>query len=332
MERQRVLVTGGAGFIGSHTCKRLAATGIEPVTFDNLSTGNREAVRWGPLVEGDVADTELLANTMRDLGVHAVIHFAASAYVGESVADPALYYRNNVTGMISVLDACRRAAVDKIIFSSSCATYGVPASLPISECSEQRPINPYGRTKLIGEQMLADHARAYGLRYVILRYFNACGADPEGEIGEWHDPETHLIPLALMTAAGKRPVLDIYGTDYPTPDGTCVRDYIHVCDLARAHVLAFEHLHSGGDNLALNLGTGQGLSIRQIVSAVTSITGRDVAVSVKPRRPGDPPVLYADPTLAGRELGFVAEISDIGTIVKTAAPFFDLELVDELQS
>ncbi len=332
MDRQRVLVTGGAGFIGSHTCKRLAATGIEPVTFDNLSTGNREAVRWGPLVEGDVADTALLADTICDYRIDAVVHFAASAYVGESVAEPALYYRNNVGGMISVLDGCRQAGVDKIIFSSSCATYGVPASLPISEDMEQRPINPYGRTKLIGEQMLADHAAAYGLRYVILRYFNACGADPDGDIGEWHDPETHLIPLTLMTAAGKRSELDIYGSDYPTPDGTCVRDYIHVCDLARAHVLAFEHLHSGGDNLSLNLGTGQGLSIRQIVDAVSAITGRDVAVSVKPRRPGDPPVLYTDPTLAGRELGFIAEMSDIGTIVKTAAPFFDLELADELQS
>lgn len=329
MDRQRVLVTGGAGFIGSHTCKRLAATGHHPVTYDNLSTGHRKAVQWGPFVEGDLADTALLARTMSRFGIQAVIHFAASAYVGESVTDPAPYYRNNVSGMISLLDACRLADVDKMIFSSSCATYGIPGTLPISENSEQQPINPYGRTKLIGEQMLSDHAAAYGQRFVILRYFNACGADPDGELGEWHDPETHLIPLALMTAAGKRPVLEIFGTDYDTPDGTCVRDYIHVCDLARAHVLALEHLHSGGANLALNLGTGTGLSIRQIVDAVAGVTGRRVAVSAKQRRPGDPPALYADPALAGRELGFVTEQSDIATIIKTAAPVFGLETVSQ---
>jgi UDP-arabinose 4-epimerase len=253
------------------------------------------------------------------------VHFAASAYVGESVEDPAKYYRNNVAGTLSLLDACRHAEIDKVIFSSSCATYGVPDVLPITEDTPQRPINPYGRTKLIAEQILQDYASAYALRYVALRYFNACGADPEGELGEWHEPETHLIPRALLAAGGSIGHLSVYGDDYATDDGTCVRDYIHVTDLARAHVQALDHLIAGGENLAVNLGTGRGSSIGEIIETIGRVTEREVPVEMHPRRAGDPPALYADPTFARSALGFAPEYSDLETIVRTAAPFFGLE-------
>jgi UDP-arabinose 4-epimerase len=324
---RRVLVTGGAGFIGSHTCKALAAAGIEPITLDNLESGHRDAVRWGPLVVADIADRTAVATTIAQYEPEAVIHFAAYAYVGESVSDPSKYYRNNVAGTIALLDACRSADVRSVVFSSTCATYGAPSVLPIVEATPQQPINPYGRTKLMVEQILADQAEAYGLRYVALRYFNACGADPDGEIGERHSPETHLIPRALMAAAGALPTLQVFGDDYPTPDGTCIRDYIHVSDLARAHVLALEHLRRGGENLAVNLGTGRGTSIREIVGAIRRITAREVPLSFEARRVGDPPSLYADPTLARERLGFVAQYSDVDTIVRTSAPFFGLEAV-----
>ncbi|WP_163268957.1 UDP-glucose 4-epimerase GalE [Chelativorans alearense] len=320
-----VLVTGGAGYIGSHTCKALAAHGIEPVTYDNLVSGHRDAVRWGPFVEGDILDGGSLFATLQACRPKAVIHFAAFAYVGESVEDPAKYYRNNVAGTLSLLEACRAASVDNLILSSSCATYGIPDELPIRETMEQRPINPYGRSKLMVEHMLQDYAAAYGTRYVALRYFNACGADPDGEIGEWHAPETHLIPRALMAAAGRIPRLEVFGDDYETEDGTCVRDYIHVTDLARAHVMAFEHLVAGGRNLAFNIGTGHGTSIREVLDAVNRVTGRTVPIRMHPRRAGDPPVLYADPGLAREVLGFAAERSDLDTIVRTAAPFFGLK-------
>ncbi|QIG52019.1 UDP-glucose 4-epimerase GalE [Nordella sp. HKS 07] len=325
MSVQRILVTGGAGYIGSHTAKLLRSGGFEPVVYDNLVSGNRKSVRWGPFVQGDILDTSYLADVLAKYAPAAVIHFAASAYVGESVEDPSKYYKNNVAGTLSLLDACRQASVDKIIFSSSCATYGVPASLPITETTPQNPINPYGRTKLIAEHMLKDYAAAYGLRYVALRYFNACGADPDGELGEWHDPETHLIPKALLAAGGRISHLPVFGDDYETPDGTCVRDYIHVSDLARAHLLALEHLKAGGENLAVNLGTGKGSSIREILDAVARSTGRQVPIELHPRRPGDPPALYADPALAQRTLGFATQCSDLDTIVRTAAPFFGLE-------
>jgi UDP-arabinose 4-epimerase len=324
---RRVLVTGGAGFIGSHTCKALAAAGIEPITLDNLESGHRDAVRWGPLVVADIADRTAVATTIAQYEPEAVIHFAAYAYVGESVSDPSKYYRNNVAGTIALLDACRSADVRSVVFSSTCATYGAPSVLPIVEATPQQPINPYGRTKLMVEQILADQAEAYGLRYVALRYFNACGADPDGEIGERHSPETHLIPRALMAAAGALPTLQVFGDDYPTPDGTCIRDYIHVSDLARAHVLALEHLRRGGENLAVNLGTGRGTSIREIVGAIRRITAREVPLSFEARRVGDPPSLYADPTLARERLGFVAQYSDVDTIVRTSAPFFGLAAV-----
>ncbi|WP_173935220.1 UDP-glucose 4-epimerase GalE [Chelativorans sp. Marseille-P2723] len=326
MRAEKVLVTGGAGYIGSHTAKLLAHQGVEPVVFDNLVTGNRRAVRWGEFVHGDILDTLHLTRVLKQHKPEAVIHFAASAYVGESVEDPAKYYRNNVAGTLSLLDACLQAGVDKVIFSSSCATYGVPADLPIRETTPQNPINPYGRTKLIAENMLSDYSGAYGLRYVALRYFNACGADPDGELGEWHDPETHLIPRALLAAAGKAPPLAVFGNDYETTDGTCIRDYIHVSDLARAHVLALNHLSAGGASLAINLGTGRGTSIGEILEAIAQVTGREVPVEMHSRRAGDPPVLFADPTFARKTLDFEPRYSDIATIIRTAAPFFALEV------
>lgn len=325
MSPPKVLVTGGAGYIGSHTCKTLAAEGFEPVTFDNLAIGHRDAVRWGPLVEGDILDTPAVADTLETHRPIAVIHFAAFAYVGESVGDPAKYYRNNVAGTLSLLDASRAADLNLVVFSSSCAVYGVPERLPISEAAPLKPISPYGRTKHFAEQILADYAAAYGLRYAALRYFNAAGADPDGEIGERHDPETHLVPLALMAAQGRIPELAVFGDDHETPDGTCVRDYVHVSDLARAHVLAVRYLAGGGANLAVNLGSGHGTSVREVLNSVERVTGRRVPYVVVPKRPGDPPALCADPALARDRFGFVTELSDIDTIVGTAAPFFGLE-------
>jgi len=325
MSPPRILVTGGAGYIGSHTCKALAAEGFEPVAFDSLTIGHRDAVRWGPLIEGDILDTAAVVDAIKTHRPTAVIHFAAFAYVGESVDDPAKYYLNNVAGTLSVLDACRAADLNLVVFSSSCAVYGVPDRLPISETAPLSPISPYGRTKHFAEQILADYAAAYGLRYAALRYFNAAGADPDGEIGERHDPETHLVPLALMAAQGRIPELAVFGDDHETPDGTCVRDYVHVSDLARAHVLAMRHLAGGGANLAVNLGSGRGTSVREVLNAIELVTGRRVPHVVAPKRPGDPPALFADPTLARDLLGFVAELSDIDTIVRTAAPFFGLE-------
>jgi UDP-arabinose 4-epimerase len=326
--RRTVLVTGGAGFIGAHACKALAKSGFLPVAFDNLATGHRDAVRFGPFVWGDVRDGVAVEAALRDHKAEAVIHFAASAYVGESMVDPALYYDNNLGGMIGLLAGCRAARVRNVVFSSSCATYGIPEALPIVEATPQHPINPYGRTKLICEGMLADHGRAYALRHVALRYFNAAGADPEGELTERHDPETHLIPLALRAAAGTGGALNVFGTDYDTPDGTCIRDYIHVSDLARAHVLALRHLLDGGDSIALNLGTGTGVSIRQILAGIEELTGRPVPVIWAPRRPGDPPALVADPSAARRVLGFDARRSDLRTILADAAPSFGLIPVD----
>lgn len=326
MKGRRILVTGGAGYIGSHTCKVLAAHGYEPVTYDNLIAGHRDTVRWGPFVAGDILDTGRIAATLAEYEPEAVIHFAAFAYVGESVEDPAKYYHNNVTGTLSLLDACRATGVRNIILSSSCATYGVPETLPISESEPQAPINPYGRSKLMMEHIVEDYAAAYGIRYVALRYFNACGADPEGELSERHDPETHLIPRALMAASGQIPHLAVFGDNYETEDGTCVRDYIHVTDLARAHALAAAYLADGGVSTAVNLGTGRGVSIREILTAIHRVTDREVPIIMEPRRAGDPPALFADPRLAADRLGFKEELSDIDTIVRTAAPSFGLDL------
>jgi UDP-arabinose 4-epimerase len=318
----RVLVTGGAGYIGSHTCKLLAQAGIQPIVYDNLLGGHRDAVRWGPLVEGDIQDTELLVQTLKDFRPDTVIHFAAFAYVGESVDNPAKYYRNNVVGSLSLLDACRRSGTRNVIFSSTCATYGAPAQMPITEATPQRPINPYGCSKLMVEQLLRDYSPAYDLRFVALRYFNAAGADLDGELAERHDPETHLIPRALMAAAGELKQLSVFGNDYDTPDGTCLRDYVHVTDLARAHVQAVDYLRRAGANIAVNLGSGRPTSILEVLDAVQRITGKSVPVVFEPRRPGDPSTLFADASLAADKLGFSAPLSDIDTIVRTAAPSF----------
>lgn len=325
-QRPGVLVTGGAGYIGSHMCKALAANGIVPVTLDNLRTGHRDAVIWGPLVVGDLRDRAALAEVLRTHRIGTVLHFAASAYVGQSVADPGAYYDNNVGGMIALLGAVRDTGVERLILSSSCATYGVPLTLPVSETAAQHPVNPYGHSKLMCEQMLRDHAAAYGLRYAVLRYFNVAGADPGGALRERHDPETHLVPLAILAAMGG-PALRVFGTDYDTPDGTCVRDYIHVCDVARAHLLALRHLEAGSGDLSLNLGSGQGQSVLQIVAAVEAATGRRVPFVAEARRPGDPPVLVADPAQAAAVLGFRTERSDIATIVRDALPGFCAGLV-----
>ena len=319
---RRVLVTGGAGYIGSHCCKALARAGAEVVVYDNLSRGHADAVKWGPLVEGDLRDRATLEAALRAHRIEAVIHFAALAYVGESVGAPEAYYDNNLGGMIALLEVMEAVGVGRIVFSSSCATYGTPAQLPITEDMVQAPINPYGRTKLACEWMLRDAAVAHGIDFAALRYFNAAGADPEGEIGERHDPETHLIPLALMAASGEAGPLRIFGTDYPTPDGTCIRDYIHVDDLAEAHLRALDHLAAGRGSVALNLGTGRGSSVREVIAAVERVTGRPVPVIAEARRAGDPAELTADPSKARETLGFAARYTDLDQIVAHAAPWF----------
>jgi UDP-arabinose 4-epimerase len=320
--RANILVTGGAGFIGSHSCKALSVAGYRPITLDNLSTGNQDAVKWGPCIEGDIRNTELVKEVLINHQIVAVMHFAAKAYVGESVADPAKYFDNNVGGTVSMLTACRQAGVKNFIFSSSCATYGVAERLPITETDPQNPTSPYGRTKLMGEQMIRYYGTTFGLRHVILRYFNAAGADPMGELAERHNPETHLIPLALMAAYGASPSLQVFGSDYPTLDGTCIRDYVHVSDLAHAHTEALSFLLKGGGNLALNIGSGKGHSILDVVEEVQRVTGRMINLQFALRRVGDPPVMIADARLAERILGFVAQTSDIGTIVDNAATHF----------
>lgn len=313
-----VLVTGGAGYIGAHCCKALAAAGYKPIALDNLCHGDPGATRWGPLIKGDIADRPLLDSLLGQSNIAAVIHFAAFAYVGQSVAHPGMYYRNNVAAMLTLLEAMRDHGVPVLVFSSSCATYGVPAELPIVETTRQEPINPYGASKLMGERMIADFTAAHGLRAVCLRYFNAAGADLDGEIGEDHEPETHLIPLTLRAADGGAP-LSIYGDDYPTPDGTCVRDYIHVADLADAHVAAVRQLLDGRPLApALNLGTGTGFSIRQIVAEVERVTGRQVARTIAPRRAGDPPVLVADSRAARASLNWEPNASNLAQIVESA--------------
>ncbi|AZV78023.1 UDP-glucose 4-epimerase GalE [Parasedimentitalea marina] len=332
MTRTSVLVTGGAGFIGSHTCLQLAAAGFLPVVIDNLRTGHAEAVKWGPLERVDIRNSSAVASVIKKYHCKIVIHFAAAAYVGESVISPGLYYDNNVGGMIGLINAMQSTNTRSLVFSSSCATYGIPDRQPIRENTHQNPINPYGRTKLICEDMIKDHAAAWDLNYAMLRYFNACGADPSGRLSERHDPETHLIPLALMATAGARPGLKVFGTDYPTPDGTCIRDYIHVADLARAHVLAVERLIEAERNLALNLGSGKGHSILEIIAAIEDVTGRKTPWTGAERRAGDPPVLVADTALAKQELGFTTCQSDLHNILADAAPSFGLEALDDLRA
>jgi UDP-glucose-4-epimerase GalE len=291
-----VLVVGGAGYIGSHTARALKRVGHEVIIFDNLSTGYESLAKGFELVKGDVLNADDLARVLPR--VDAIMHFAAYAYVGESVNNPRKYFRNNVEGGLSMLNAALDAGVNKIIFSSTCAVYGEPAKVPIEENIPRQPVNPYGVSKLFFEQALEAYDRAYSFRYASLRYFNAAGADESGEIGELHNPETHLIPLALRAAAGEGPALQIFGSDYPTPDGTCVRDYIHVNDLASAHVKALEHLAAGKSSLAVNVGTGVGASVQEIISTVEKITGKPVPHTKAPRRAGDPPALVANPARA----------------------------------
>jgi UDP-arabinose 4-epimerase len=313
-----IVVTGGAGYIGSHACKALAKAGFLPVTIDNLSHGHERAVKWGPFVKADLADLPALEAAFASYRPIAVLHFAAFAYVGESVVAPEKYYRNNVVGSLNLLDAMLRHGCRNIVFSSSCATYGIPTAVPISEDQAQQPINPYGWSKLMVERMLADYERAHGVRYCALRYFNAAGADPQGEIGEDHSPETHLIPLVIGAALGRRPYVEVFGTDYPTFDGTAVRDYIHVADLADAHERALAHLFADRASLCVNVGTGKGHSVREVITAVQALTGKEIPVRNSARRAGDPPMLVAEPGRANALLGWKPRIRDLETMVATA--------------
>ena len=315
---QVILVTGGAGYVGAHACKALAAAGYRPVVYDNLVHGHEQAVRWGPFERGELSDRARLDEVFDRHAPSAVMHFAAYTAVGESVTDPGKYYRNNVAGSLSLIEATVAHGVDRFVFSSTAAAYGLPARVPISEDEPNAPINPYGRSKLMIEQMLLDFEQAHGLKSAIMRYFNAAGASPDNDIGELHDPETHLIPLALDAVAGKGSELTVFGTDYPTPDGTCIRDYIHVGDLADAHVRALDRLSGGGATRVYNLGTGSGVSVREILDAIERVTGRAVPHRFGPRRPGDPPALVSDPSRAQAELGWQARMSDIDTIIATA--------------
>lgn len=315
---ESILVAGGAGYIGSHAAKLLARRGYHPVVLDNLVYGHRGAAKWGTFVEADLADREKVKAVLLEHRIRAVMHFAAYAYVGESVRDPGKYYRNNVANTLSLLEAMVEVESGHVIFSSSCATYGEPTRVPIPEDHPQNPVNPYGRTKLVVEQMLRDFETAHGLRHVNLRYFNAAGADPERELGEDHDPETHLIPLVFEVALGKRPHIAIFGTDYPTPDGTCIRDYIHVTDLAEAHVLALEHLLAGGESRSYNLGNGQGYSVREVVEKARSLTGRPIPALEARRRWGDPAVLVGSSDRIRAELGWEPRFADLPSILETA--------------
>jgi UDP-glucose-4-epimerase GalE len=312
-----VLVTGGAGYIGSHAAKALARAGHKVVVFDNFVAGHREAVKYGDLVEGDITGTSAVRAALVRHGVHAVVHFAAYLDVGESVREPAKYYRNNVGGALSVLEAMAAQSVQTFVFSSTCATYGEPIETPIVETHPQRPINAYGESKLAVERALPHFERAYGIHSVALRYFNAAGDDPDGEIGEDHEPEIHVIPRALAAAMGG-PGLQVFGDDYPTPDGTCQRDYIHVSDLADAHVLALESIARTGRSAAYNLGTGRPHSVKQVIAAVEGVAGRAVPWTLAPRRPGDPAVLYASPRKAETELGWTPRWPTLESIVRTA--------------
>ncbi|MDA8110373.1 MAG: UDP-glucose 4-epimerase GalE [Betaproteobacteria bacterium] len=313
----RILVVGGAGYVGSHMTKLLRETRHEPVVLDNLSSGFREAVLGAELIVGHLADRMLLERVLRERRFDAVMHFASSIQVGESLADPARYYRNNVAATLNLLECMVHAGVSCLVFSSSAAVYGEPARAPLDEDHPRAPVNPYGRTKWMVEQVLGDFDRAYGLRHCCLRYFNAAGADPAGLLGERHDPETHLIPLALRAAGGALPALQIFGTDYDTPDGTCIRDYVHVADLCRAHLLAIERLLGGAPSRAYNLGNGAGYSVRQVVEAAGRASGRPVPVIEAPRREGDPTRLVADASRARAELGWRPKY-DLDAIVRHA--------------
>jgi UDP-glucose 4-epimerase len=313
----RILVTGGAGYIGSHTALLLLSRGHQVHVYDNLSMGHRRAVPADRLIEGDLSDIPRLDHAFLENRIEAVMHFAAFAYVGESVRDPGKYYHNNLTNTLSLMEVMRRHGVWRFVFSSTCATYGVPERVPITEDLPQRPINPYGNAKLAVERALADYSHAYGWGYAALRYFNAAGASSHAEIGEDHDPETHLIPVVLQTALGQRPHVEVFGTDYGTPDGTCIRDYIHVEDLAEAHLLALERLEPGKE-FRYNLGMGRGYSVREVIRTAEEVTGKQVPVKEGPRRAGDPPVLVASAEKIQRELGWRPRYTELRPIIETA--------------
>ena len=313
-----VLVCGGAGYIGSHMAKWLHRDGAQVTVLDNLSTGHREAVRWGELIEVDLLDQPGLERAFKDRRFDAVMHFCARSLVGESVQQPYSYYANNVTGTLNLLEAMRRHDVDRLVFSSTAAVFGEPEADQIDEAHPKRPINPYGASKLMVERILADAAVAYGLRSVALRYFNAAGASPDGDIGEHHEPETHLIPNVLRAASGARPQLKVFGGDYPTPDGTCVRDYVHVDDLAQAHGLALSYMDRHAGAHAFNLGNGQGFSVRQVIEAARQVTGRDIPFEVAPPREGDPARLVASSAAARQQLGWAPVFAELPTIIRTA--------------
>lgn len=313
-----ILIVGGAGYIGSEINKELNKSGYQTVVFDSLVSGHKEAVKWGEFVQGDLANLEDIRGVFEKYSIEAVFNFAAFIEVGESVKDPQKYYFNNLVNTLNLLKVMKEFSVNKIIFSSTAATFGEPKYTPIDEKHPQWPINPYGWTKLMIERVFSDYDTAYGLRYVALRYFNACGANEEADIGENHNPESHLIPLVLDAAIGKRENIKIFGTDYPTPDGTCVRDYIHVEDLASAHLLALKHLLDGGESKQYNLGNGKGFSVREVIEAVKKVTGKEFAVVEDVRRPGDPPVLVATSEKIRNELGWMPKYTDIEAIVATA--------------
>lgn len=312
-----ILVTGGAGYIGSHTAKALAQAGLQPVVIDNLQRGHREAVQWGPLIEADIGDRSALDRVFTQYSIEAVLHFAAFAYVGESMQSPDLYFRNNTLNTLNLLEAMQAHQVRKIVFSSTCATYGNPLQIPISEEHPQNPVNPYGESKRMVERLLYWWGESYGLKWVALRYFNAAGADPEGELGENHSPETHLVPLAISAAQGLNS-LQVYGTDYDTPDGTAIRDYLHVTDLATAHVAALRYLEAGRESAAFNLGTGLGHSVREVIAMVERIAGRKVPAKEVGRRAGDPPSLVADARKSAELLSWRPRHSSLEEIVQTA--------------
>ncbi len=313
----RILVTGGAGYIGSQAVRHFLACGHDVWVYDNLSYGHRAAVPAGRLIVADLAETQRLDHALLEHQIEAVVHFAAFTYVGESVQQPAKYYQNNLVNTLNLLEVMRRQGINRFVFSSTCAIYGVPDKVPITEEESTKPINPYGQTKLAVERALADYSRAYGLGYAALRYFNAAGASADGTIGEDHDPETHLIPIVIQAVLGQRPNVTIHGTDYPTPDGTCIRDYIHVEDLASAHLLALEAL-APGKQLQYNLGTGRGYSVREVIRQVEEVTGRKVPVIEGPRRPGDPPLLVAASDKVQRELGWKPQYAELRPILETA--------------
>lgn len=324
-----ILVTGGAGYIGSHACKALKSAGFTPVAYDNLCRGNAWAVKWGPLEEGDIADVARVKAVIAKYRPLAVMHFAAYCYVAESVAEPLRYYRNIVEGSLSLLDAAQQCGLDKFVLSSTCATFGDPQAALIAEGHPQIPTSPYGASKLMVERVLRDIGAARGMAWAALRYFNAAGADPDGEIGEAHEPETRVVPLAIRAAMTASAPLTVFGTDYPTPDGTAIRDYVHVRDLADAHVLALRHLLSGGESLAVNLGTGRGHSVRDVIAAVERVSARKVAVQFGPRRPGDPPRLVADAAQARKRLGWRPAYPELDGIVATAWSWHSRQLVAE---